>query len=206
MTAQGYSNMYPNASWGSGPQANPPSPQWPQPQNYGGAVHDSAQELPSEGKRFMDLVNRIRTEPALRQRFDVDPDGVLSVLGTLPAKARQDIIGAIRRSLAPQATAQMYVTGLEYASMETHWWGVSVYLSSKAVSDLTALLDGGAGAAGIASAIPSVSTPVALIIAGALLLSSTILKLADRGNGVDINIPWSSFGPGQLPIIIPTPH
>lgn len=86
-------------------------------------------------------------------------------------------------------------TQASHGGVNSHWWGVTVWLDGFATNRLIALFAAGAGTSAVASAIMSwtgVGGAVAGAIAGALTAAGGVVSFCNfNGDGVDFHRSWS---------------
>lgn len=95
-----------------------------------------------------------------------------------------------------------------YVQVEARPWGVVFTLSDQAVSDLSGGISIAAAITAAAAAAGGVPGVAVAIVSAFISVSVGILNLVNRGNGVYLTIPWSSFIPWPNPTfgaVIPTP-
>lgn len=164
---------------------------------------------------FADLLERARTDAGFRERVLADPIAALREAGvTVPAEIGEGMSTQIRNALTGQvSTGQSWSRGLEAPTVDVHAevYGVVIELNAQATSDLNNAANGVAGILGMVAAAcgGTGNVPcgvVAGILAGYLAVMSSVVGLMNRGNGVRLTIPWTSFLPLMPPIVIPTPR
>jgi hypothetical protein len=164
---------------------------------------------------FVDIVTRAGNDPGFRDRALTDPIGVLREAGIdAPPEVREAISTQLRSAInGPVSSGQAWSRGLEAPTADVYArpWGVVIELNSQAVTDLTNGANGIAGvlaivaaACGASGAVPCAA--VAGILGGALAVMSSVVALMNRGNGVVLTIPWTSFLPLTVPVVVPTPR
>lgn len=164
---------------------------------------------------FADLIERARTDSGYRERVLADPLAALREAGVMvPAEVGEGVSSQIRNALTGQvSTGQSWSRGLEAASADVHAevYGVVIDLNAQATSDLNNAANGVAGVLAVISAacggtgnVPC--SAIAGILAGYLAIMSSVIGLMNRGNGVRLTIPWTSFLPLMPSIVIPTPR
>lgn len=167
---------------------------------------------------FADLLARARGDAAYRDRALADPIGALRELGVeVPQDLREAMASHLRNTLTgPVAQTQGWARGLEApsASVYARPWGVVIELNSQAASDLANGANAVAGvlamvaaACGGSGAVPCAA--VTGVISGYLWAMASVVSLMNRGNGVYLTIPWTTFLPpplGTPGIVIPTPR
>jgi hypothetical protein len=166
---------------------------------------------------FADLVARARTDSAYRERAHADPIAALRELGVeVPADIQDAMATHLRGAISgPAATTAGWARGLSAAiEVNARPWGVVISLDSQTTSDLA---NGTNVVAGILTAIAGVCTAtgnvpcaaVSAILSGYLWAMASLISLMNRGNGVYLTIPWTSFLPapfGTPGLVIPTPR
>lgn len=81
----------------------------------------------------------------------------------------------------------------------THWWGVKIHFNKGAVQKIAEMLNAGAGAAAVLSALEAagvISAPKAVVtalVSALLWLGGANLSFMDWCNGVDFCWPWVSL-------------
>ncbi len=164
---------------------------------------------------FADLMERARNDAAYRQQVIDNPIAALRDAGiNVPAEVGEGMASQIRDALTGQvSTGQSWSRGLEAPTADVHAeiYGVVIDLNSQAATDLNNATNGVAGVLAIIAAacggtgnVPCAA--VAGILAGFLAIMSSVVGLMNRGNGVRLTIPWTSFLPLMPSIVIPTPR
>jgi hypothetical protein len=166
---------------------------------------------------FYDLVSRSRSDGAYRERVIADPVGALRDLGVeVPPDLQEAMATHLRDTIRGQvASAQSWSRGLEAPQVEVYArpWGVVIALNSQATTDLANGSNAIAGVLAMVTAVCGASgnvpcAAVTGIIGGYLWAMASVISLMNRGNGVYLTIPWTSFLPPPLgvPLVIPTPR
>lgn len=165
---------------------------------------------------FADLVARARTDGAYRDRSSADPIAALRELGVeIPAELQEAMITHLRAVISGAVSrTQGWARGLSAAvEINARPWGVVISLDSQTTSDLT---NGTQAVAGVLAMIATVcsasgAAPCAVVtgvLSGYLWAMASVVALMNRGNGVHLTIPWTSFlpPPAGAPVVIPTPR
>lgn len=160
---------------------------------------------------FIGLVESLIRRIVLHPGFDQAQPGRVAAAVTMPYAIGEEVFQA---SLPAQPDERL-LTADNYITCDARPWGLVFTLSNQAVSDLAA---GYGIAAGIAAAAAAVlggagqpaPAAVAALVSAFLAISAGVVTLMNRGKGVYLTVPWTSFSPlppplGTPGLVIPTP-
>ena len=163
---------------------------------------DDASSDPNE-QRFQQLL----ADSSQRQRLSSDAGTVLDEMGSMPPDVRAEMATYLSE-LARQPVAQSagWTRGLEdpEVNVEARWYGVVISLNHQATTDLcSAMATTTAIISAITAAFPDWRGKAILAVIGACIgIMAGIIRLMDRGNGVNLTIPWTALtilGPKMIP-------
>jgi hypothetical protein len=175
------------------------------------------------------VLDKAASDPAYQQNLLDNPITVLTQEGIdIPADEQDATINLVKFVLRdpPAISPEYYLRAramqteeMPYVSAKASWYGLTLVLSSQAVQDVS---NGTNIAAALSSAVSLVASssstliffpPASAIVAGIsayLWGLASVIGLADRGNGVKLLIPWTSFGSfppyGTRGLVIPYPN
>lgn len=172
---------------------------------FASALDESADPLAA---RFQQMLS----DPNMRNRLASNPCAVLDEMGPLPEGVRTELANHLAELVrGGTATGQAWIRAFAAeVTAEARWYGIVVSLNQEATQEL---VNAGALTAavinGVAAAFPEPRAKIVLAVLGAsIAIIVAALRVIDRGNGVDLTIPWTALLPPPLGIVkvIPTPR
>lgn len=180
--------------------------------------------------RWQAVLQRAMNDPVYKRAVAANPIKELINAGIpVPEQQQIAVIKLVDFTLADRKAGSISKQAIErvgdpfYLSADASWYGLTVHMSSQAVSDASNVFEmiaplNYAVALAIgqykATLLVLFPNPELVLILEALIVYlwglSSLMSLMDRGNGIDLVIPWTSFGPvpplGTAGLVIPIPR
>ena len=163
-------------------------------------------------------------DPSFGKQLKQNPIAVLNSAGIdVPPQSQPLAIQTVELILSPpsspdvapsrkQLRSTSEATDSEYVSATEDWYGLTVYLSPKAVSDvgqglslkpsIEKAIAAAGGKAALSSAAALMGPELAIIVpylVTYLVMLANLIVMVDQGKGVNLIIPWTSFIPPPYP-------
>jgi hypothetical protein len=183
---------------------------------------------------WLSVLEQAIADPAFGQRLSSNPIAELQKAGIVIPPERQQLAAQVVVSMlsppqspdeaAPQNQLRSTPapTNTEYLSATQDWYGLTIYFSPAAVKDvdkglslkdkLAKVISAAAARSALASVAAATGPEVAIIvpvIVTYLVVLGKVIVMMDKGNGVNLIVPWTSFIPPPYPntigLVIPIP-
>ncbi len=181
--------------------------------------------------RWQGVLQKAMNDPVYKRTVMTNPIEVLKKAGIAIPEVQYPVVVKLvefilTNPMPAGSIARRDPGDSSYISADANWYGLTIHLSHQAVADADSGLNVIAGInAAAAAALTGFSNTLILIgtltgpqlaivigvISGYLWALGSMLGLMDRGNGVDLVVPWTSFSPALPPLgtaglVIPVPR